>query len=554
MIARQRNSARWSTCGLVLLVAAAGLAWSGISSAQDTAPAPRRPVSRALLEGAPPDPDALVISPKVAGVLEQSYPRSADDLRVIETQLRRVLKRVIPATVGIQIGPAAGSGVIISPDGLVLTAGHVSGEPGRNAVLVMPDGRRVRAKTLGLNRRIDSGLIQIADKGPWPFVEMARSNDVEPGQWVVATGHPGGFSSDRSPPVRLGRVLYANDEVICTDCTLVGGDSGGPLFNMKAEVIGIHSRIGRSITSNFHVPIATYHDTWDRLAAGENWGGRLPSDERGQVRPFLGIYLYGLGEGVLVKQVSPGTPAARAGIQENDVITKFDGVAVSSREEFIKELWSTRPGQRIEVELQRGDKTLQLRIVVGGIGRSLPGSPDYEPSERRRRSRRDRGQRGDRDQSPQQTGPEQDDRQPEDRTPPNQQEGSADGSAEPEEEPERRETTPPDTTDPKRGTEKDSNEKEGAAPPRDTDVSDRLKAWGIELDPVAVRSIVARVLSGSAAERAGLRAGDVILKINGRAADNTEKIAEALAGTKAADVMEVGIRRNGRELSLSLRD
>ncbi|MCL6480244.1 MAG: trypsin-like peptidase domain-containing protein, partial [Firmicutes bacterium] len=74
--------------------------------------------------------------------------------------------------------------------------------------------------------------------------------------------------------VRLGRVQWRNENLIRTDCTLVGGDSGGPLFDMHGKVIGIHSRIGPSLATNLHVPVNTYRQTWDRLAQGEVWGGR----------------------------------------------------------------------------------------------------------------------------------------------------------------------------------------------------------------------------------------------------------------------------------------
>ena len=263
-IIRWRNL-RWRPAGLAVALATVGL----ICAPMATAAQP--------LEGAPPEPLALPLEREVVEVLQKSYPRSVDDLRTIQQQVRRVLDRVMPATVGVQIGSSAGSGVIVSPDGLVLTAGHVSGKPNQNVVFLMSDGRRVRGRTLGLNHRIDSGMMKITDKGPWPYVPLAESSNVSPGQWVVATGHPGGYSEDRSPPVRLGRILFANDDVLCTDCTLVGGDSGGPLFNMQAEVVGIHSRIGdRSQTTSTCLSRPTVRrgtDCW-RDKPGEANSGR----------------------------------------------------------------------------------------------------------------------------------------------------------------------------------------------------------------------------------------------------------------------------------------
>jgi serine protease Do len=564
MLARPQISA-FRPGGLLLLLTMAGLLgqWmgqTGRSLGQQATP-PRHPAPAAVLEGAPPDPDLILLAPDVAGVLDQDYPRSIEDLRLIERQVGRVLRKVVPATVGIQIGPSAGSGVIISPDGLVLTAGHVSGEAGRNATLIMPDGRRVRGRTLGLNRRIDSGLVRIAEKGPWPYVEMAQSAGLEEGQWVIATGHPGGFDSDRSPPVRLGRILYANDDVICTDCTLVGGDSGGPLFNMKGEVIGIHSRIGRSVSNNFHVPIATYHDTWDRLASGEVWGGRMPTDDRGQIRPYLGVNLHGMSERPTVTQVAPGTPAARAGIQVNDVILKFAGTEIANQDAFINELWTTRPGQRVEVVVQRGEETVTLRIVVGGSAQGLPGSPEYEPREPRRP--RDEPES---EESPE-AGP--DDGEPMDdapegsphNTPPkdeNTRPGEKSDSPPPgdrsSDDKDNKEDAPPQSGEPPSAEPK--NEPSGPPPAEDRQKSlDRLLALGIELDGVALRCVVSRVVAGSAAEAAGLRAGDVILKVGEKETPQVAELADLSEWLQAAANrgIALSVDRSGREIGLVIK-
>src|ERR1700758_5044418 len=113
---------------------------------------------------------------------------------------------------------------------------------------------------------------------------MGKSTSLTKGQWVVSIGHPGGFRPNRTPVVRLGRVLEANANLIVTDCTLVGGDSGGPLFDLDGKVIGIHSRISSGLAFNFHVPVDTYRTTWDRLVKGDVWGG-------GRTGPYIGVVL-----------------------------------------------------------------------------------------------------------------------------------------------------------------------------------------------------------------------------------------------------------------------
>src|SRR5262245_30172216 len=97
---------------------------------------------------------------KVPAALEKSAPENIEDLKAIQQHVKKILEKLIPCTVGVRIGGSQGSGVIVSKDGYVLTAGHVSGQPGRDVVLVLHDGKTVKGKTLGLNRAIDSGLIK----------------------------------------------------------------------------------------------------------------------------------------------------------------------------------------------------------------------------------------------------------------------------------------------------------------------------------------------------------------------------------------------------------
>src|SRR6185295_2323319 len=120
---------------------------------------------------------------------------------------------------------------------------------------------------LGLDKDVDAGMIKITDKGEWPAAEMAPDDSYAAGHWCAAVGHPNGYQKERGSVVRLGHVLAARRGVVQTDCTLVGGDSGGPLYDLEGRVIGIHSRIGMFITANIHVPVDTYRETWDRLVA-----------------------------------------------------------------------------------------------------------------------------------------------------------------------------------------------------------------------------------------------------------------------------------------------
>jgi len=326
-------------------------------------------------------------------------PRSIRELQLLEDQQSKVSQKIIEVTVNVQQGTAQGSGVIITPDGYVLTAAHVAGKPGREATVILSDGRRVRAKTLGTNRGMDAGLLQILDlpsrsiadrsadsrsvaggyvaKGAvvtasadstasfsgevWPYATLGKSEDLHPGQWVIATGHPGGWIEDRPAVVRAGRLLNIMRSTIVSDCALIGGDSGGPLFDLNGRLIGIHSRIGTETADNMHVPIDVYQDSWDRLAAGQAWG-TLPG-----YKPVIGVVgpERSANQPAEIVKVINGSPAAAAGLKEGDIVVRFDDSAVATFEELQRAVEGVAPGDRVSVEVDRQGQRLRLRIIVG---------------------------------------------------------------------------------------------------------------------------------------------------------------------------------------------
>lgn len=196
------------------------------------------------------------------------------DFKAIEKQLQTMLEKVQPCVVSV----AGGSGVIVSADGLVLTAAHVGDRAQRQLVFTFPDGRRARGVTLGNDHGGDAGLMKITDPGPWPFAELGNVTDLKAGQWCVAIGYPVTFAKTRTPTVRLGRIQHACPKCVLTDCTIMGGDSGGPLVDLVGRVIGISSTCDDSVHWNFHVPVNRYISNWDRLAKGEDWDDRKPTE------------------------------------------------------------------------------------------------------------------------------------------------------------------------------------------------------------------------------------------------------------------------------------
>ena len=224
-----------------------------------------------------------------AGVLPSAGPvgppKDIGELRSIEDRVKRVAVKVLPAVVAVTVGGSQGSGVVVTKEGIVLTAGHVTVKPNEKIDLEFPDGKKVHAITLGLNKEADAGMARITDKGEWPCVEMAQAGTIRPGTWCVAVGHPLGRQAGRPPVIRLGRVLRVFPNGLQTDCTLVAGDSGGPVFDLDGRVIGINSRIApNSARMNFHVLIDVYHQAWEKMLKGEVFRGNVEGKDSAEVK------------------------------------------------------------------------------------------------------------------------------------------------------------------------------------------------------------------------------------------------------------------------------
>lgn len=243
----------------------------------------------ALAADSPPQAKPPAVTPPAAAKPATDTPpvkpvKSLDELRSVETQVQRLVARALPAVVGIREGDSQGSGVIVTADGYIATAGHVIKKPGSEVTVVLSDGRECKATTLGFDRAVDSGLIKLNDKGPWPHVEMGSTAQLKTGSWCVAVGHPLGYREGRPPVVRIGRALTVLENVFSTDCVIVSGDSGGPVFDLDGKVLGINSRIGPLVTMNYHVPIDLYRRDWNRLVAKESLNADLPGKDTAEVK------------------------------------------------------------------------------------------------------------------------------------------------------------------------------------------------------------------------------------------------------------------------------
>ena len=284
-----------------------------------------------------------------------SAPAAGVDLKGIERRIQTALDKVMPSVVAV----SGGSGVVVSEDGYVLTVAHVGMRAGRRVTLTFPNGTSVRGTTLGNDRGVDAGLVKIEGNGPWPYANMGKSSDVEEGQWCVALGYPVSFERGKPPVVRVGRVLSSRSAMLVTDCTIMGGDSGGPVFDLDGNVIAVSSRCDDRLTTNIHVPVDCYQKEWDRLVAREDFNSLA------RTITYLGVDRDEFSQDVRIGRVFDGTAAEKAGIKAGDVILKFDGKELSKYGDLPPLIEKRKPGDEVEIEVKRGDETLTLRAKLG---------------------------------------------------------------------------------------------------------------------------------------------------------------------------------------------
>lgn len=297
---------------------------------------------------------------------DKKAPESRHDLEVIQKHMSDSLPVARRATVCIDLGEGSGSGVVISPDGLILTAAHVTSGIGKEFTAIFEDGRKVKAESLGLVASSDCAMAKITEQGTWPFVELDREDSAKLGDWVFALGHSGGFDKDRGVVVRLGRVVQVRDSTFQSDCSLIGGDSGGPLFDLSGHLVAIHSRVGHRTQENMHVPVREFLKNWDGMVKGEFIGEGPYAKKPEKGKGFLGIGTKERsGGGLDVDKVGRESPAEKAGVKAGDILLKLDGTELRSKEQFQELLKEKAPDDRVALELLRNGKPETLTFRLG---------------------------------------------------------------------------------------------------------------------------------------------------------------------------------------------
>lgn len=298
--------------------------------------------------------------------------KNLEDLKELQTKIQTIVKKVQPATVALtstRTG-SSGSGIIVNESGLILTAAHVV-QGNREMSVIFPDGKVFPGKVLGSNRTKDVAMVQIIKQQKWPFAEIGDSAAMKVGDHVIAMGHAGGYDTRRKPPVRFGRLLSKNrNGFITTDCTLIGGDSGGPLFDLNGYVVGINSSIGNVWANNNHAGITALVADWEKLAKGETWGRLNQNPMADPDSPVMGFIFEELknGQGVLIGDVLKDSPAKIAGIKEGDILTAIDNEVITRGNDLLVAMAHHKSGDEVMVTLLRKNKVLKLNMKLARRG------------------------------------------------------------------------------------------------------------------------------------------------------------------------------------------
>jgi S1-C subfamily serine protease len=324
----------------------------------------------------PPGPPAI---PPEDQALLDAYSRAVID----------VVDRVGPAVVGLAIRAeksrgGSGSGVVVAPDGLILTNSHVAGAaggPAAHIAVTTADGQDLRARLVGDDPDTDLALLRVDQAVTLPAAMLGDSKMLKRGQLVIAIGNPLGFESTVTTGVvsALGRSLRARsgrliDDVIQTDAALNPGNSGGPLVSSRGEVVGINTAV---IMGAQGICFAVAANTASFVLGELVRHGRVR-------RAFIGISAQQMtiprrlrraglmqDNAVMVGTMEPGSAADRAGLKVGDILLGLDGVAITGADDLIRALTGDKIGRDVALDVLRGTERLTVSLV---------------PQERKRRS------------------------------------------------------------------------------------------------------------------------------------------------------------------------
>ncbi|MEM5527808.1 DegQ family serine endoprotease [Gammaproteobacteria bacterium AS21] len=267
-----------------------------------------------------------------------------------------------------------GSGFVISKDGYVLTNHHVI-KDAEKVFVRLSDRRELEAKVIGSDERSDVALLKI-EAVNLPVVKIGQSEELEQGEWVLAIGSPFGFDHSVTAGIvsATGRALRSETYVpfIQTDVAINPGNSGGPLFNLKGEVVGINSQIytrsGGFMGLSFAIPIDIAMNVVDQLKengiVSRGWLGVIIQEVSKDLAESFGLKK---AEGALVAKVLPASPALAGGLQEGDIILKFEGSPIVLSADLPHKVGVVLPGKKATLQIVRAGKVMDLSMVIGAL-------------------------------------------------------------------------------------------------------------------------------------------------------------------------------------------
>ena len=295
-----------------------------------------------------------------------------------------------------QLAPGTGSGFFISADGTIVTNNHVVANA-EEITVKTSDGRTFKARLVGRDEASDLAVIKI-DGDAFPFVSFEENSEPRVGDWVIAVGNPFGLGGTATAGIVSAKSRdigggIAND-FLQIDAAINRGNSGGPTFDIYGRVIGVNTAIfspsGGSVGIGFAIPAKTAKEITDRLRRGEEiergYLGVQIGDLLPDVKEALGLSVD--TKGAFVAQVTPGSPAADAGLREEDIVTAINGEPVDGASALTRRVAGAQPGDRLRLDILREGRRQTLEVRAGRrpseeeLNQQLEGqdTPDAPPS------------------------------------------------------------------------------------------------------------------------------------------------------------------------------
>jgi serine protease Do len=328
---------------------------------------------------------AMALVPRVGHAQGRDLPDFADlvervgpavvNIRTTERAaegLRTPFRRRSPTLQGSDEVPRGeGSGFIISGDGFVLTNAHVV-EGATEVYVTLTDKREFKAKIIGADDRTDVALVKI-DATNLPVLRIGDANRLRVGEWVVAIGSPFGLENSVTAGIVSAKQRETGSDVplIQTDVAVNPGNSGGPLINIRGEAVGINSQIlspvGSFIGISFAIPIDEAMRIADQLKASgrvvRGYLGILPTDVTREAAEEYGLSK-NKAKGAFVRQVVPGGPAEKVGIQPGDIVLSVNGKAIDGAVDLRRTLGVIKPGSTVTLQISRRGKAMEFKPAL----------------------------------------------------------------------------------------------------------------------------------------------------------------------------------------------